>query len=62
MKQISLAGDQINGSGSFGNGSQKWNKNIDLIVTRPLIGVKSWSQPTSDKRIGITGLLYIYKY
>ncbi len=33
---------------------------IDLIVTRPLIGSQKL-KPTSDKKVGMTGLLYIYK-
>ncbi len=32
---------------------------IDLTLTRPLIGSQK-SKSTSDKKIGITGLLYIY--
>ncbi len=33
---------------------------IDLIVTRPLIGSQKL-KPMADKKIGIMGLLYIYK-
>ncbi len=33
---------------------------MDFMVTRPLIGSQKL-KPTSDEKIGITGLLYIYK-
>ncbi len=43
-------------------GKMVWQsrKIIDLIVTRLLIGSQKL-KPTSDKKIGITVLLYIYK-
>ncbi len=44
----------------FRNVNKKLVVNIDLIVTKPLIGSQKL-KPTSDKKIEITGLRYIYK-
>ncbi len=35
-----------------------WGRGIYLVVTRPLRGSQKL-KPTSDKKIGITGLIYI---